>query len=190
MSEYVLSSARYIAAWWLRGVVRPGDRVVDATMGNGHDTCLLADLVGESGHVTAFDIQEKALDNTRSKLSASGFLPRVTLCLAGHERMAEYVGGGIRAVVFNLGWLPGSDKSVTTRWDTTWPAVRTALDLILPLGVCVICIYPGHASGEEEKNRLLDTLSRLPPQAYSVLRHQFLNAGVGAPECVVIQRQG
>lgn len=37
-----------------------GDIVVDATMGNGHDTQFLAELVGENGHVYAFDIQESA----------------------------------------------------------------------------------------------------------------------------------
>jgi hypothetical protein len=189
MSEYDLGSARHIAARWLRSVVRPGDHAVDATMGNGHDTCLLAQLVGENGHVTAFDIQEQALNHTRERLAEAGLLPRVTLCLAGHEHMAEYTGANVRAVVFNLGWLPGSNKKLTTRWETTWPAVRTALGLLLPFGICTICVYPGHTSGEDEKNRLLEALSMLAPQEFNVLRHQFINAGTGAPECIVIQRQ-
>jgi hypothetical protein len=189
MSDYILRSARHIAAQWLRGVVRPGDHAVDATMGNGYDTCLLAELAGESGHVTAFDVQEQALVNTRNRLTDAGLIERVTLCLSGHEHMAEYVRRPIRAVSFNLGWLPGSDKSVTTCWDTTWPAVQAGLKLLLPLGICVICIYPGHAAGQEEKSRLLDAFAALPPREFTVLRHQFLNAGAGAPECIVIQRQ-
>ena len=47
--SYVLRSARYLAADCLRQVVQPGDTVIDATLGNGHDTCMLADLVGENG---------------------------------------------------------------------------------------------------------------------------------------------
>lgn len=42
----------------LRKVVRPGDYVIDATCGNGHDTLLLAELVGINGHVLGFDIQQ------------------------------------------------------------------------------------------------------------------------------------
>ena len=34
--------------------VRDGDRVVDATCGNGNDTLLLAELCGRNGHVWGF----------------------------------------------------------------------------------------------------------------------------------------
>jgi hypothetical protein len=37
--------------------VRPGDRVVDATAGNGADSLFLAKAVGPSGHLTIIDIQ-------------------------------------------------------------------------------------------------------------------------------------
>ena len=38
-----------------------GDYAVDATLGNGHDTCFLAEIVGDSGKVFGFDIQKKRL---------------------------------------------------------------------------------------------------------------------------------
>ena len=47
--SYELRSARWIAADVLRQVVQPGDTVVDATLGNGHDTLMLCELVGETG---------------------------------------------------------------------------------------------------------------------------------------------
>ena len=47
-------------AVWTR-FVRPGDTVVDATCGNGHDTKWLAQAVGPSGRVFAFDIQVRLL---------------------------------------------------------------------------------------------------------------------------------
>ena len=46
----------------------PGETVVDATAGNGNDTQFLAELVGENGHVLAFDIQQAALDSTAERL--------------------------------------------------------------------------------------------------------------------------
>jgi len=43
----------------LKATVEEGDTVVDATAGNGHDTLFLAQLVGDSGQVYAFDVQKK-----------------------------------------------------------------------------------------------------------------------------------
>ena len=66
---YELKSARYLARDALLQAVNAGDTVVDATMGNGHDTLFLAELVGPEGHVCAFDIQESALESTRALLA-------------------------------------------------------------------------------------------------------------------------
>ena len=41
--------------------LQPGDAVIDATCGNGHDTLFLSRLVGHEGHVWAFDVQEAAV---------------------------------------------------------------------------------------------------------------------------------
>ena len=185
---YILRSARYIAADALRQVVHPGDTVVDATLGNGHDACLLAELVGESGRVVGFDVQPEAVARTQKALAEANLLARCELRACGHERMADYVSAPVRAVVFNLGWLPGGDKSVTTRWETTRQAVSGALSLLLPGGICTICAYPGHAAGDEERAALTDFLAALRPQAFNVLHHRFLNAGPGAPECFIIQK--
>ena len=186
---YELRSARYLAADILRRAVAPGDTVVDATMGNGHDTLFLCELVGEGGRVYAFDVQEQAVENTRKRLTEAGMMDRAALFCLGHERMAEQVKEPVAAVVFNLGWLPGGDHSVTTHWETTRQAVDSALKLLRPRGVLVICAYPGHAEGDRERQALMDTLAALPPQEYNVLWHKFLNAGPGAPECFAVQRQ-
>ncbi|MGN0778984.1 MAG: class I SAM-dependent methyltransferase [Aristaeellaceae bacterium] len=187
--SYVLRSARYLAADCLRQVVQPGDTVIDATLGNGHDTCMLAELVGESGHVIGFDVQPSAVESTRSALAAQKLLSRCELHCTGHEHIADCVSVPVRAAVFNLGWLPGGDKSITTHWDTTRTAIAAALSLLVAGGVCTVCAYPGHAAGDEERAALMDWLSALRPQEYNVLHHRFLNAGPGAPECFIIQRQ-
>ena len=186
---YELKSARYLAADVLSRAVAPGDTVVDATMGNGHDTLFLCELVGEEGRVYAFDVQAQAVKNTKKRLEEAGVLDRATLFCLGHEHMAEKVPGPVSAVVFNLGWLPGGDHNVTTHWETTQKAVESALELLLPLGVLIICAYPGHAEGDREREALMALLSSLPPQRFNVLWHKFLNAGPGAPECFVIQKQ-
>ncbi len=188
MGPFELKSARYLAADHLARVIREGDTVADATAGNGHDTCFLAELAGAAGRVYAFDIQASAIESTAERLAESGLSSRVTLLNTGHEHMAEHIREPLRAVMFNLGSLPGGNKQITTQWETTRRALEQALSLLMPLGVCTVCVYPGHASGEEERQRLTEYLAFLRPQEYNVLHEKFLNAGAFAPECFVIQR--
>lgn len=186
--SYELKSARYLAADVLSRVLSEGDSAVDATMGNGHDTEALCRLVGPSGRVYAFDIQPQAVENTRLRLLEAGLADRASLFCLGHEHLVEAVPVPVRAVMFNLGWLPGGDHGITTLLPTTLSAVEQALSLLLPGGVLVLCAYPGHPEGAREKESLISFFSSLPPQRYNVLRQVFLNAGPGAPECFVVQK--
>ena len=185
--KYELKSARFLARDILTQVIQQGDSVIDATMGNGHDTLFLCEAVGPFGHVYAFDIQKEAVSATEALLCQQGVEGRAELICAGHEKMDIYVSDPIRAVVFNLGWLPGGDHNITTHWETTEQAVRKALDMLVQGGVLVICAYPGHAEGDRERHELISFLSNLSNQKWIVLRQQFLNAGPGAPECFVVQ---
>ena len=188
--SFVLRSARYLAQDALARHIRPGDTVVDATMGNGHDTCFLAELVGETGRVIGFDLQLDAVESSRKLLESNGLLARCDLHCLGHEHMAEVVRGPVDAVMFNLGWLPGGDKQITTHWETTRQAVAAALTLLRPGGLLTVCAYPGHAAGDEERKKLLSFFAALRPQEYNTLHQKFLNAGPGAPECFLVQKQG
>ena len=169
-------------------IIRPGDTVVDATMGNGHDTLFLCQAVGPDGRVYAFDIQQPAVDTTDALLRKNGVRDRAVLFCRGHEYMKDSVPEKVRAVVFNLGWLPGGDHQVTTRWETTCTALESALDLLQPCGVLVLCAYPGHTEGARECKEIQALFSALPNHAFNVLHQRFLNASAGAPECFVVQR--
>ena len=119
-------SARFWAQELIEKALFDGARAVDATMGNGHDTCFLAELVGEMGRVIGFDLQPDAVESSRKLLESKGLLVRCDLHCLGHEHMAEVVQGPVDAVMFNLGWLPGGDKRITTHWETTRQAVEAA----------------------------------------------------------------
>lgn len=188
--SYELKSARFLARDVLTRALKEGDRAVDATMGNGHDTLFLCETIGPSGHVYAFDIQEAALSSTEARLAEKGMESRATLFHAGHENMEKLVPEKVQAVVFNLGWLPGGDHGVTTHWETTFRAVSQGLSLLLPGGILIICAYPGHPEGDRERSELTAFLSALDNRIYNVLRQHFLNAGPGAPECFIIQKTG
>jgi tRNA G37 N-methylase Trm5 len=140
-----------------------GDIAVDFTMGNGGDTLFLSKTVGESGKVYAFDIQEEALTSTRAYLKENGAPENYELICASHHRVKEFVEGPIKAGMFNLGYLPGGDKRITTMRETTLPAIEAAISLLAPDGILNIAVYPGHPEGDLEGKMLeeyFETLSR------------------------------
>ena len=183
-----LSSAVQLAHRAFRDTLRAGDTAVDATLGTGQDCQLLCQLVGPGGRVHGFDVQPDALTRTQARLAAAGLLGCARLHLLGHERMGERVPPGVRLTAFNLGWLPGGDKRLTTRVDTTLRAARAALHLLAVPGLLVVCIYPGHPEGAGEQRALLALAAGLSPRAYTALWQQFPNGGPGAPGCLMIEK--
>ena len=120
-------------------MVREGDTVVDATCGNGHDTAALCRMVGASGTVHAFDIQQLALDRTRFELekgcqrgdgAEAPQLPRVEYHCCDHADMLDVMEPhSASLVVFNLGYLPHGDHCLTTKVESTRKGVLAALQV-------------------------------------------------------------
>ena len=181
-----LGNALSISHDYMKQWIQPGDAVIDATVGNGKDTVFLAGLVGETGKVYGFDVQQMALDRAAEKLSAAGLRERAELFCDGHQNMERHVLQKVRFVDFNLGYLPAGDKAVTTLVKTTLPAVEAALRLLLPGGMCSICVYPGHEEGERELQALLSLLRELDERDYTVVYRAFWNQKKRPPELFAI----
>ena len=195
----------------LTKILRPGDLAVDATMGNGHDTAFLWHHVRPTGHVVAMDVQARALMQTRQRLlcltdesnnkaaappivvrtvSPKQHLvaqqPGVTLIQDGHENLSQYLSPScwqdqVSAVMFNLGYLPGSfsdshQQRLTTRAETTVTALdQAARTLLRPGGIITILAYPGHNGGAEEVAAVEDwilTISSLSSSLQFVVNRQ------------------
>ncbi|MFA9461014.1 tRNA (mnm(5)s(2)U34)-methyltransferase [Thiohalorhabdus sp. Cl-TMA] len=131
-----------------------GAWAVDATVGNGHDTLFLAQMVGEGGRVDGVDTQTPALSAARARLAEAGVLDRVRLHQGGHERLPYLLpgqaAGRVQAVMFNLGFLPGGEKTLITRPETTLAALDASIALLAPEGRLSVVAYPGHPGGAEE----------------------------------------
>ncbi len=141
--------------------VKEGDVVVDFTMGNGYDTEFLSKAVGKNGHVYAFDIQKAAVESTARRLKAVDCPDNYTLICDSHHNVKKYVEGPIKAGMFNLGWLPGGDKSITTMRETTMPAIEAAIELLGEDAILNIAVYPGHPEGDAEGKMIEEYLSLL-----------------------------
>ncbi len=167
-----------------RDHITPDSIVVDATCGNGNDTLFLANI---SNHVTAFDIQESAIKATKNLLTQSG-IKHVRLIRDSHETITQHVEGLIDFVMFNLGYLPGGDKSITTTASTTIKAIENLLPRLAKGGLIVLVIYIGHPAGKTESTQLKTMLTTLSPQEYYVTYHRLLNHTT-SPYVISIKRQ-
>ncbi len=156
--------------------LKEGDVAVDFTMGNGHDTEFLSKTVGKDGRVYAFDIQPSALESTTKNLEAAGCPKNYTLILDSHHNVCNYVETKIKAGMFNLGYLPGSDKTVTTMRETTIPAIEAAISLLDKDSILSIAIYPGHAEGEAEGKLVCELLSLLDRKKLCATKIQIINS--------------
>jgi len=134
----------------VRRTLRPGETAVDATVGNGHDTEFLARRVGPAGRVIGFDVQARAIEATRRRLEGLGAAPRTALYEESHVRLAERAPDDVGAVMFNLGYLPGGDRQVTTERTGTLAALEAAWRKLRPGGVITVVCYPGHEHGAGE----------------------------------------
>lgn len=177
------------AHMWVRAVVRCGDCVLDGTAGNGHDTLFLAQAVGESGKVYAFDIQAEAIAATQERLSHEGVLDRVSLYTCNHAELDRYVPFGLSAAMFNLGYLPGGDKARMTVARDTIPALKKAFSLLNRGGILTVMCYPGHEGGQDEAQAVDDFCAGLPIRDAFVCRLQSRNGAADAPFLIGIQKR-
>jgi predicted O-methyltransferase YrrM len=172
----------------LRAVIQQGDAVLDLTAGRGRDTLFLAEQVGEGGVVHAFDVQEIALTETQSLLREKGLESRVRLHHLSHARLLEKIHSPVRAAMFNLGYLPGHDQTITTEALSTIRALESVLHLLQTGGIIALTIYRGHDGGNEEAQAVETFLQDLPRRTYSVLRGEYTNQDGNAPYWILVQK--
>ena len=182
-------NARYWAKELLARAGAEGMRALDATMGNGHDTLWLCAHAGEAGCVYAFDVQERALEKTRALLRAEGMESRARLILSGHEEMEAHVPESVDVIMFNLGWLPGGAKEITTRVETTLRAVDAGTRLLKPAGLMTICVYPGHGEGARELAALTNWAGALDPARFEVMLRRYMNQKNDPPQLIAVRRR-
>ena len=164
---------------------------IDATAGNGHDTLFLAQHIEKGSKILAFDIQEQAILQTRQLLQNNDLEEKVTCILDSHAQILNYLEEEdfVRLAIFNLGYLPGSDKKIITIPSSTLKAIEILLDRLENKGKIIIVSYYGHDGGIEEKNSVEELLSALSQKEWSVLKYQFINQINCPPICYVIEKK-
>ncbi len=170
-----------------------GAITIDATIGNGHDILFLAQQVGTSGHVYGFDIQPQAIAATTKRLNDALLQQTTTLIQVSHADMSEKIPalhhGFIQAIMFNLGYLPGGDKSLITQTNSTLQALNAAIRLLAEKGVLTIMVYPGHPGGDDEAKEVKHWLDHLDKDRFNVTTvHSTINKA-SAPRLHIVEKR-
>ncbi len=170
--------------------VTEGEVVIDATCGNGNDTLFLSHLVGNTGRVIGFDIQKEAIEATGDLLKKH-HRTNMTLVHDSHAHMYKYVSSQstIGGAIFNLGYLPRSDKKIITQPESTIEAIDKILPILKAKGMVVLVVYHGHEGGKDEKQELLRYIMQLDQKNYSVLRYGFINQKNNPPFILAVQKK-
>lgn len=173
--------------------VKEGDYVIDATCGNGNDTLTLAEAVGPNGDVLALDIQREAIDASK-KLMSEREIKNVCFAQSNFTGMQKFSDFAFpdrvpTAIVFNLGYLPGGDKSITTKMEDSLVGIKEALELVAFDGVVTVVLYSGHEEGAKEKEAILEFAQMLPSDVFHVVYTKMLNQQNNPPEVLWITKK-
>ncbi len=174
--------------------LQSGDVTIDATTGNGHDTLFLARATAPGGQTFAFDIQPRAVETARNLVTGEEPEAHVVFFTCSHtelkQKLQDDVHGNISAAVFNLGYLPHGDKSISTQTVSSLDAIQQAFELLKPLGHLCITAYPGHPGGAEEADAVSNWASALPAKTADAAEYRMSNRGPTAPHLIHVQKSG
>lgn len=148
---------------------------IDATAGNGNDTLFIAKMLKKDGYLYAFDISHKAVGNTGQLLKESNIISdNIRIIHDSHENIDKYIiNKKIKAAMFNLGYLPNSDKNTATNAEITICALEKILNMLNSKGVIIICSYTGHDNGKEDK-AVNSYLLGLDKKEYEISRTEMI----------------
>lgn len=189
MNQVIPYSQTKLAHELWEGLIEPGDTAIDATCGNGKDSVALASFLfpHPKARLIVIDIQKKALENT--ELALKGFLSdqqlqQVSFLHSCHSQMPKDLKP--KLITYNLGYLPGSDKQLTTQAFTTLASIECALALLEPKSCISIMIYKGHEQGKKEDEALKNYLKSLDNSYFSCRSFNKLNFSL-APELIWVE---
>lgn len=169
--------------------LKPGMNVIDATLGNGKDTFEIAKMLSCKGNIYCFDIQKEAIDKANVYLEAylgKDELSKITFFEKSHICF-DPIKAPIDLIIYNLGYLPSGDKSITTMTNSTLKSLDNACKLLSKNGMISLTCYPGHAEGNKEQAAILQYLMTFSSNEYLICHHSWINRR-SAPSLIIVQK--
>lgn len=150
---------------------------VDMTCGHGYDTLFLASVADK---VYGFDIQSSAIEETKYRLKD---YQNIQLFNEDHQYIDKYIKEKIDMAIFNLGYMPGGDLSISTQTDSTLIGLQKLIKMLNHQGMIILELYPHN---QNEVNTLMAYATMLDNQL-DVLDINLTNKE-NAPKLLIIQK--
>ena len=188
MTQLISNAVTYVKEN-VKKIIKEDWVVIDATVGNGHDTLFLRKQLSEKGKLYGFDVQKKAIELTKKRLMKNNCYSGVKLIKDSHENFQKYIDGSVDLILYNLGYLPKGDKEITTESETTLNSVKAGMAMLNRGGVIFLTVYPGHLPGALELEVLSGYLKTINQKEYAVMKVDFFNYNNKPPVVFMIERR-
>lgn len=162
-----------------------GKIAIDATLGNGHDTLKLLNSVGKTGFVYGFDVQELAIRNTKNLIGDE--FDNYKLFLESHEDIDIIKSADL--IIYNLGYMPGSSKKITTLAISTEMSLKKATGILNKGGIIIVVSYLGHENSLQERETVDNFIRHLDQKEFKVEKREFINQINNPPIVYLIEKK-
>lgn len=154
------------------------------TAGNGNDSKFILDKKNPK-ILYAFDIQKLSQERCQKLI---GQRENFKFILDDHKNIEKYIEEKIDLFIYNLGFLPRGNKSITTNYKSVIKSLESALSLLNKNGLILITFYPGHEAGKNEALYVGDFLKNLDQKKFQLIKYEFFNQINNPPFLISIRK--
>ena len=90
--------------------------------------------------------------------------------------------------IFNFGYLPNGDHSITTKADSSLQAIKKGIELLNPGCILYLVVYVGHDEGKRESVIIDEYVSKLDFKLFNVGMFKMINKEL-APYVIMIEKR-
>ncbi len=159
-------------------------KACDMTAGNGKDSKFILEMKNPE-ILYAFDIQKLSQKRCEELI---GKRDNFKFILDDHKNIEKYIKEKIDLFIYNLGFLPKGDKSITTNYKTVIKSLEASLNLLNKNGLILITFYTGHSQGKSEAEFVGKFLKNLDQKAYQIIKYDFFNQINNPPFLISIRK--
>lgn len=183
-TDEIINNPVKLSHYLIENRVENNIRACDMTAGNGKDSKFILDNKNPK-ILYAFDIQKLSQERCEKLI---GQRENFKFILDDHKNIEKYIEEKIDLFIYNLGFLPKGDKSITTNYKSVIQSLKSCLDLLNENGIILITFYPGHDEGKNEEKYVGEFLKNLDQKTFQVIKYNFYNQINNPPFLISIRK--
>ena len=183
-TDEIINNPVKLSHYLIENRVENNIKACDMTAGNGKDSKFILDKKNPK-ILYAFDIQKLSQERCKNLI---GQRENFKFILDDHKNIEKYIGEKIDLFIYNLGFLPRGDKSITTNYESVIKSLESALNLLNKNGLILITFYPGHETGRDEAFHVGNFLKNLDQKKFQLIKYDFYNQINNPPFLISIRK--